>query len=84
MRVFDLHVFGRARRRKIINIKKIVPFMMRNSIGPIHDFRARSSESRCCMGILFSFYMILGLHGAFRNVTLRISEKALYFLYFCR
>ena len=26
---------------------------------------------------LFSFYMILGLHGAFRNLTLPIAEKGL-------
>ena len=51
--------------------------MTRNSV--IHDFLAHSSESRHSMGILFSFYVILGLHHTSRNVNLRISEKALYF-----
>ena len=29
-------------------------------------------------GVLFFFYVILGLHTDFRNVTQRKSEKALY------
>ena len=33
------------------------------------------------MGILFSLYAIFGLHGAFGNITPRISEKALYIIY---
>ena len=74
--MFDLLVFCYTRLRKIISIKKIVRFMTCNSV--IHDFRARSSESRLSMRILFSFYAILGLQGTLRNVTPRISEKALY------
>ena len=36
------------------------------------------------MGILFSIYAILCLHSAFRNVTPRINENALYILeYIC-
>ena len=41
------------------------------------DCQARSSESRILMEKLFSFDMILGLHAAFRNMTLCINEKAL-------
>ena len=37
MRVFNLGVFGCTHLRKIINIKKIVRFTMRNSV--ICDFR---------------------------------------------
>ena len=40
--VFDLHVFGYTRLRKIINIKKIVRFTTRNSV---RDFGGHSSES---------------------------------------
>ena len=72
--------FDYTRLRKIINIKKIVRFTMRKSAfarffwlaqekivqfmmrkSVIHDFRAHSS------------YAILGLHGAFKNVTPRIN-----------
>ena len=74
--VFNLRVFGYTRLRKIINIEKIVQFAMQNSV--IHDFRARSSGSQLSMGMSFSFYAILGLHGAFRNITPCISEKARY------
>ena len=52
--------------------KKIVLFTKRKSV--IHDFRERSCE----IAKLFSFYLILGLHGAFRNVTPRITEKGRY------
>ena len=47
----------------------------------IRDFRACSSESHILMEKLFSIYTILGLHDALRDVTPRISEKALYMLY---
>ena len=47
----------------------------------ICDFRARSSESRILVGKLFSFYDILGLHSAFRNVTPHINEKALVHIF---
>ena len=45
----------------------------------IRDFQVRSDESRRSMEILLSFYAILCLHDAFRDITLHISEKALYF-----
>ena len=44
----------------------------------IRDFRASVSGSRPSMGILFSFYAILCLRGAFRNVTPCINGKGLY------
>ena len=38
----------------------------------VHDFQVCSSESRVLIEKLFSFYAILCLHGAFRNITRRI------------
>ena len=71
MCVFDLRIFGHTSLQKIINIEKIVRITMRNSA--ICDFRMCLSKSQCSMGILFSFYAILSLHSAFRNVTPRIE-----------
>ena len=45
---------------------------MRKSV--VHDFRAHSSE----IVKLVTFYVILCLRGAFRNVTPCINEKAQY------
>ena len=53
-------------------VKKIVQFTTRNQLYAIFG--------RALMEKLFSFYAIHGLHGAFRNVTQRINEKALYIL----
>ena len=80
IRVFGLHGFGYAHLRRIFNIKKIVRFMTWESV--IHAFQERSSESRIRMEKLCSFYTVLGLHGAFRNVTVSITEKDLY-IYVC-
>ena len=44
----------------------------------IRDFQASSSESRILMEKLFSFYVILGLHGPLRDVIQSINEKALH------
>ena len=53
---------------------KIVQFMTRKSV--IHDFWACSSE----IVKLLSFYAILSLHCAFRNVSPRITERGLHML----
>ena len=74
--MFDFRIFGYARLRKIINTKKIVRFCDAESV--IRDFQALSSESQRSVGILFSFYVVLGLHDAFRNITPLISEKGLF------
>ena len=50
---------------------KIVQFTTQKSV--IHNFRARSSK----IVKLFSSYVILGFHGALRNVTSHITEKGL-------
>ena len=65
--LFGLHGFRCTHLRKIINIKKIVRFAMQKSV--IHDFQTLSRE------ILIA---ILGLYGAFRDVTPRITENSLY------
>ena len=52
--------------------RKIVRFITRKSV--IHDFQELLSE----IVKLLSFYVILGLHGAFRSVNPRITEKGLY------
>ena len=55
-------IFRRAQMKSVL-------FTMRISV--IHNFQTCSSE----IVKFFSFYAILGLHGAFRNRTLRITEK---------
>ena len=41
-------------------------------------FSGALKRNRVLMGKLFTFYGILGLHGAFRKITPRINEKAPY------
>ena len=60
---------------QIINIKKIVRFMTWNQLYAI--FR-RAQVKVVSSWKVFSFYAILGLHGALKNVTPSINEKALH------
>ena len=75
IRVLGLHGFGYTRLRKIINITKIVRFDAEISYM---QFSGVLKQNCIHTEKLFSFYTILGLHGAFRNVIPRITEKGLY------
>ena len=73
--------------------EKIVRFTTRKSSYTVQDFQVCSREN-CSIydaeiswtrfsgnaRAKFSFYAILSLHGAFRNLTPRITENSLYFL----
>ena len=80
--------FGYTRLRKIINSIKICSVYDADSVT--HNFQ-ESPSNNCSiyeaeisysqfLGLLKRnfLYAILGLHGAFRNVTSRITENSLY------
>ena len=77
--MFGLCSFDYAHRRKIINIKKIVQFMLQNQLYTIFgrtQVKVILFWKNCLF--FFFFHLILSLHDAFRNLTRRINEKALY------
>ena len=91
IRAFGLRIFGSTRLRKFINIKKKMFGLLR-----VHGYtrilaglKHELFDLRCviqlytifgCNQAKFSFYTIHGLHGAFRNVTPRVTENPLYSL----